>query len=269
MKYEWGTKEGKSVNAVAPKSHTTSAAIPIKSGTLADVYRRTEASGLEGIQDGGNKEKFSFSSREFPTTKQEFSYVIPKKKREENDLLVDISFESREWLREIEPAISKSYRNPQSGSKFRYIRARQVHNEELSIMYQEMRREMKQRSYSEKEISDSYAFVFVENNDQAKAICRHGLKIGNIDNSLIGHPQMGIQLCRHADVLTKATLPPSYRGSFIVFKIMKGHVKAVTENRSDIYLEPTPNFDCHVIKNIQLDINPASTTQLYQLTQDN
>lgn len=91
MKHEWTQKDGGSVNVLAPKSHTTSAAIRNKSATLADVYHRVETSGLEGIQDGGNKEKYFAPSHEFPATKQEFSFVIPKKRRDENgNIMVEV-----------------------------------------------------------------------------------------------------------------------------------------------------------------------------------
>lgn len=47
---------------------------------------------------------------------------------------------------------------------------------------------------------------------------------------------------------------------------VQGKVKVVTENRTGVYLEPTPNYDSHMAKS-SLDITPASQQQLYELYQ--
>ena len=45
--------------------------------------------------------------------------------------------------------------------------------------------------YSEKEVSDSYAYFCVDTFWQAKAICEEGFTIGNANTSCLGNPELG------------------------------------------------------------------------------
>ncbi|KAL8603718.1 hypothetical protein ACOMHN_024334 [Nucella lapillus] len=139
-------------------------------------------------------------------------------------------------------------------------------NAERTQKYLEKRKEMRQSGYSERDTADSFAFLYVDDDKQIDKISREGLHVGNLSSSTIGHPGMGAQLCRYMDTIRITPFVPGSMGKLLVFKVMKGKVKAVTENRSGPSLEPTPNYDCHMAKS-SLDITPNSSQQLYELYQ--
>ena len=51
-----------------------------------------------------------------------------------------------------------------------------------------------------------------------------------------------------------------------MLRCVQGRVKAVTENRTGMPLEPTPHYDCHVAKNSQ-DVGSSFPQQLHDLSQ--
>ncbi|XP_067683564.1 uncharacterized protein [Haliotis asinina] len=195
------------------------------------------------------------------------SFVIPKLKRKEEDLLTEIGSDTHEFQQEILPAIRKSYRCTSSLSRFSYYRIRTVHNSDLTQAYLEKRRELKQAGYSDRDVADSYAFLLVESEAEVETICKEGVKIGNLTASCLGDPDMGVQLSKHADVLRSTSIPVRSKGIIIMFKVMKGHVKPVFENRGMPYLEPTPNHECHVAKANPQDGNTVTLSQLFETSQ--
>ncbi|XP_033745603.1 uncharacterized protein LOC117331117 [Pecten maximus] len=219
-------------------------------------------------QDGGKEtsvQKASGTKEERPS-----SFVIPKKKRRTTDVLFDVKVSSRDFQHEILPTITKSYRQPQSSSRFSYDQVKLVQNTYLTEAYMEKRRELRGCGYVEKELSDSFAFLCMdsENEDETvNKICREGLHIGNSADSCLGHPKMGVHLCKHADILKPVGLSSGYTGHIIVFKVIKGKIKLVMENRSGSNLEPTPNHDCHISSTTGNDLSSMNQQNLYESTQ--
>ncbi|XP_062618448.1 uncharacterized protein LOC134280032 [Saccostrea cucullata] len=86
-------------------------------------------------QDGGktSEVKICSSARSDDASKMktDSQFIIPKRKRDESDILVDLMINSREFQYEILPAIVKSYRNSQSAEKFKYTKVQSVHNRDL------------------------------------------------------------------------------------------------------------------------------------------
>lgn len=193
-------------------------------------------------------------------------FTIPKLKRSKQDLLMDISTDSREWQQEILPVLTKYFRFPASSVRYEFLRVSLIQNAERTQKYLEKRKEMRQSGYSERDITDSFAFLYVDDEKQIDRICREGLRVGNLASSTIGHPGMGAQLCRYMDTIRGTSFTAGSTGKMLVFKVMKGKVKAVTENRTGPSLEPSPNYDCHMAKS-SLDITPISSQQLYELYQ--
>ncbi|XP_022299750.2 uncharacterized protein LOC111108271 isoform X2 [Crassostrea virginica] len=201
-------------------------------------------------QDGGKTNVVKISSQkggDATKMKNESTFVIPKRKKDDNDILVDLMFNSREFQYEILPAIVKSYRTVQSSEKFKYTKVQSVHNRELLKQYLEKRKELRTNGYTDKEACDCVAFLCVEDEELVYKICRDGIPIGNYPRSCLGHPLMGVQLCKHADVIKPTPLHPNETGYLILCKIIKGRIKSVAESIEENPLEPTPHFDCHVI----------------------
>ncbi|XP_061195313.1 uncharacterized protein LOC133203560 [Saccostrea echinata] len=205
-------------------------------------------------QDGGktSEVKICSSARSDDASKMktDSQFIIPKRKRDESDILVDLMINSREFQYEILPAIVKSYRNSQSAEKFKYTKVQSVHNRDLLKLYLEKRKELRNSGYSDKESGDCVAFLCVEDEELMFKICRDGVPIGNYPRSCLGHPMMGVQLCKHADIIKPVPLQPNDTGYLILFKIIKGRIKSVAESISENPLEPTPHFDCHVSSNV-------------------
>ncbi|XP_076447263.1 uncharacterized protein LOC143284476 isoform X2 [Babylonia areolata] len=220
----------------------------------------------DGAKASGNY-AYGVESRQ-ETQEATSPFTIPKLKRSKQDLFMDISTESREWQQEILPSLTKYFRFPQSSSKFEFVRVSMIQNAERTQKYLDKRKEMRQNGYSERDITDSFAFLYVHVDDdkQVEKISREGLHIGNLSSSTIGHPGMGAQLCRYIDTIRPVSFFHGSMGKLLVFKVMKGKVKAVTENRSGPSLEPTPNYDCHMAK-CSLDVSPDSQQQFYELYQ--
>ncbi|XP_071082914.1 uncharacterized protein [Haliotis cracherodii] len=232
----------------------------VQDSTEADIFENKHGAKVPG-NDTLDDEQKSIRMDNTP------SFVIPKLKRKEEDLLTEISNDSHEFQQEILPSISKSFRCSSSPSRFSYYRIRTVHNGDLTQAYLERRRELKQAGYSDRDVADSYAFLLVDSEAEVETICKEGVKIGNLTTSCLGHPHMGVQLSKHADVLRPTSIPVRSKGLVIMFKVMKGRVKPVFENRGMPYLEPTPNHECHVSKANPQDGNTVTLTQLFETSQ--
>ncbi|XP_064607510.1 uncharacterized protein LOC135471974 isoform X2 [Liolophura sinensis] len=222
---------------------------------------RTRSDPMEHI--GANSEELTWT--EGP--QRVSSFTIPKKRRENKDLLVDLPLTSRECQKEVLPTLVESYQHPSSQGAFSYTEVKSVNNKGLLNKFLEKRRELRQMGYSDKELLDSYAFLYARTAKEVETICRNGVHVGNSCVSCLGHPEMGVQLCRYSDVLKQEPFQYSQTGHIIIFKVMKGKIKTVTENRSSVYLEPTPNYDCHISKSILTESTTVSPGREYESTQ--
>ncbi|XP_071141207.1 uncharacterized protein [Mytilus edulis] len=192
-------------------------------------------------------------------------FVIPKKINDYG-LLSSLKEDSREYQHEVLPSIVRSYRYEQSKSQYRYSKPYLVQNKRLEEQFHERKREFRQAGYSDKEIKESYGFLYVSEEQNIEQICGDGLKVGNLKSSCLGHADMGVQLCKHADVIRPGSVSSKYNGYLIIFKVMKGKVKQVVENHTNIPLEPTPNYDCHLVASADSSLNHAAlfnSSQIY------
>ncbi|XP_071141208.1 uncharacterized protein [Mytilus edulis] len=181
-------------------------------------------------------------------------------------LLSSLKEDSREYQHEVLPSIVRSYRYEQSKSQYRYSKPYLVQNKRLEEQFHERKREFRQAGYSDKEIKESYGFLYVSEEQNIEQICGDGLKVGNLKSSCLGHADMGVQLCKHADVIRPGSVSSKYNGYLIIFKVMKGKVKQVVENHTNIPLEPTPNYDCHLVASADSSLNHAAlfnSSQIY------
>ena len=56
-------------------------------------------------------------------------------------------------------------------------------------------------------------------------------------------------------------------GFLTVLRLLQGKVKPMVENRGEMQLDPTPNFDCHVSKNANVDVLATTPLNAYESTQ--
>ncbi|XP_074644304.1 uncharacterized protein LOC141901116 [Tubulanus polymorphus] len=174
-------------------------------------------------------------------------FTIPKRKKSRKELLEKVGLESRQYLNDVLPLVTQSFHNPiTADSAFQFTDAFLIHNDDLTTRYLERRKHMRTAGYSEKEITDSYAFLYTKDLDAAKKLCSEGTSVGNCEFSCLGNPKMAVCLCRHADILKPTALVDGHKACVVIFKIIKGKTKSMTDGSSE--LEPTPNFDCHISK---------------------
>ncbi|XP_029195174.2 LOW QUALITY PROTEIN: uncharacterized protein LOC114960864 [Acropora millepora] len=195
-------------------------------------------------------------------------FVIPRKKKAANELLQRSDFNTREG-KELLRNVEQSYRDPNSASCFKFEKMEFVSNDQLTREYQEKKQCLKSEGRNPRELEDKYAFRYTADRNEAKKICKSGLEVRSISISCLGDPSMGVYLSRHADVISRKPLPNTL-GYLIVFKVIKGKVKQVTERIGLVnveLLEPTPNFDCHVSRSLQsLPVNTAQS-QIFEFSQ--
>ncbi|XP_041460964.1 LOW QUALITY PROTEIN: uncharacterized protein LOC121412125, partial [Lytechinus variegatus] len=212
-------------------------------------------------ETGNMKKGSSHSGRTSPGLNVN-KFKIPKKQKE---LLNEVELDSSEYLREVLPIIQQGYRDSSSKNKFNYEKVQLVHNPALKKEFIEKKREMKDAGRNEKELSESYAFLCVNADEKAKQLSEESLHAGTKRRKnmhCLGSPKMGVHVCRYSDVLHRNGVPNE--GKLILFKILKGKVKAVplVYGASEI-LEPTPNYDCHVAKNSGEDIPSSAIHRLF------
>ncbi|NWS98614.1 TASOR protein, partial [Mionectes macconnelli] len=179
---------------------------------------------------------------------------------------------SREF-EDIVKILHSSYLDPSSVSNFRYKKASLVHNELLEKEFTEKRRELKVDGHLEKELSESYAFLMVDQ-CQIQSICEKGLQVGHSEMSILGRSSGGVYISKYADLLQPNPLEAGATGDVIVFKIIKGKMKSIyvhmgmkaMESTVKSVLDPTPKHECHVSKNAH-KINSLLDYRAYEFTQ--
>nr|XP_033781633.1 protein TASOR isoform X2 [Geotrypetes seraphini] len=201
------------------------------------------------------------------------NYQIPRKSREKKDLCQPITSGSREF-EEVLKILRSSYLEPNSVTNFTYKKACLVHSELLEKEFTEKRRELKCDGRTDKELTESYAFLMVER-AQVHNICERGLYVGHSKITILGNPSMGIYLSRYADLLQVNPLEAGATGDVLIFKIIKGKMKSIYDHMGKNALEsaanksaldPTPKHECHVSKNANR-VTSLLAYRAYELTQ--
>ncbi|XP_071984558.1 protein TASOR isoform X2 [Engystomops pustulosus] len=211
--------------------------------------RRNSSVNSETATSGGGARGGSTPTEEPPRKR----FQIPKKSREKK-ALQPICSGSRDF-EEMLKILHSSYLDANSKLHFTYQSARMVHNEFLEKEFTEKRRQLKFDGRSEKELVESYAFLLVDE-DQVLSISEKGLHVGNSRLTTLGKPSMGVYLSKFADLLQVNPLETGTSGCVMIFKVIKGKVKAVYDNFrnnqesfGNTILDPAPKHECHMLKN--------------------
>ncbi|XP_013408776.1 uncharacterized protein LOC106172556 isoform X2 [Lingula anatina] len=186
-------------------------------------------------------------------------FTIPKQNKK--GLLEVVDLGSREYLQDLYPLIQRSFRDPAAEKNFKFTKAWLVHNKLLQKVFYEKRKELTGR-----EVQTSYAFLCSTSQSEVNRICSQGVNIGNCSTSCLGNPEMGVSLCRHADIVRQVPMQFGFSAKLIIFKIMKGKTMRMLE--SSAHLDPTPNCDCHVSKTANsFNLSAVTMLQAFQSTQ--
>ncbi|XP_037628313.1 protein TASOR isoform X2 [Sebastes umbrosus] len=154
--------------------------------------------------------------------------------------------DSREF-EDLVKIVSSFYLDSSSRGTFSYCKARLIHNELLEKEFIEKRREMKQESRTEQELTESYCFLFPDKS-KLQWICEKGLSVAHSRITTLGNPSVGVYVSKYSDLLQINPFEVGSSGDMIVFKVMRGRIKHINENIPKNAMEPTPKFDCHLSK---------------------
>ncbi|KAJ7316864.1 hypothetical protein JRQ81_003026 [Phrynocephalus forsythii] len=200
------------------------------------------------------------------------NFQIPRKTREKKALFQPITKESREF-EDVVNILHSSYLEIHSKDNFIYKKASLIHSELFEKEFIEKRRELKRDGRTEKELAETYAFLKIDRS-LVQNICENGLQVGHSKITVLGSPSLGVYLSRYADLLQTNPLEANATGDIIIFKVIKGRMKAVYENLGTNQMEstiktaldPTPKYECHVSKTAN-KITSLFSYRAYERTQ--
>ncbi|XP_040059629.2 protein TASOR isoform X2 [Gasterosteus aculeatus] len=190
-------------------------------------------------------------------------FPIPRKPKEKRALFQFIATESREYD-DMMTILTSSYIDTSSAGCFIYSKPRLVHSELLEKEFVEKRKEMKADGRTDKELEQSYCFLFADS-VKLPLLCEKGLFTGQSRVTVLGNPAKGVYLSRYSDLIHTPPLTPGVTGDIVIFKVMKGKVKSIYENMKNL-LDPTPRFDSHTAKNAS-KVTSLASYRAFELTQ--
>uniref|UniRef100_H3AUC0 TASOR pseudo-PARP domain-containing protein n=1 Tax=Latimeria chalumnae TaxID=7897 RepID=H3AUC0_LATCH len=190
-----------------------------------------------------------------------------ERERTNNVFYQQLQPDSSQFTEKILPILQHSYLDPASQECFQYNSAVLVKNSTLLKEYNTFHSQKKKKGYSPEELERSFAFLLFESESQVKTVCQSGLNVGNSNISTLGNPAKGVYLSKYSDYLHPRPWYHGKSGYIVIFRIIKGKVKAVTENYTANFTNPSPGFDCHVAINSS-KVSPATSHfQAFELTQ--
>ncbi|XP_043570002.1 protein TASOR 2-like isoform X3 [Chiloscyllium plagiosum] len=178
-----------------------------------------------------------------------------------------VSPTSSQFRQETFPILQQAYLDSSSGNYFQYNQVTLVNNAQLLDQYNACRLDLEVKGYNQGELAESFAFLLFETEDQAKAVCEEGLKVGSSDITTLGDPLKGVYLCKYSDFLHPKPWYHGKCGFIVIFKIVKGRVKSMIENYTADLTEPSVGYNCHVSINSDTVSSITSHFQAFELTQ--
>ncbi|XP_038667768.1 protein TASOR 2-like isoform X2 [Scyliorhinus canicula] len=174
---------------------------------------------------------------------------------------------SSQFTQEILPILQQTYLDSSSGSYFQYNQVTLVNNTKLLDQFNGYRLDLEEKGYNKEELAESFAFLLFETENQAKAVCQNGLKVGGSNITTLGDPLKGVYLCKYSDFLQPTPWYHGKCGYILILKIIKGRVKPMIENYTADLTGPSAGYNCHVSTNSDTVSSITSHFQAFELTQ--
>ncbi|XP_051038207.1 testis-expressed protein 15 [Phodopus roborovskii] len=127
-----------------------------------------------------------------------------------------------------------------------------VRNEFLEKQFSVKRSEMRENGRHGRESEEHFCFLALPQSD-AVEIYQNGLSTKASTLKILGNPLLGIYMFRHVDVaLNYAHSRSTTVETIMIFKVLFGKVKKIqpSMDQSKVSLDPSPNFDCHMSRNM-------------------
>nr|XP_054293168.1 protein TASOR 2 isoform X2 [Pongo pygmaeus] len=133
--------------------------------------------------------------------------------------------------------------------------------------YKDFYQQKKTSNYTQEELQDTYGFLLFDTEKQAKLVCQRGLRVGSSAVTTLGDPAKGVYISKYSDCLHPRPWYHGKSGYIVIFNIIKGKVKFVSENYTTNYTKPSSGYDCHVSENTNKVSNKTSHFRAFELSQ--
>ncbi|XP_060048382.1 protein TASOR 2 isoform X6 [Erinaceus europaeus] len=160
-----------------------------------------------------------------------------------------------------------AYLDSASGLGFQYNQVTLVKNDIFLNEYKHFHQEKKANNYTQEELEETYGFLLFQTEKQAKLACQRGLCVGSSAVTTLGDPARGVYISKYSDYLHARPWYHGKSGYIVVFKLIKGKVKFVSENYTTNYTSPSSGYDCHVATDANKVSQKTSHFRTFELSQ--
>ncbi|GAA50678.1 hypothetical protein CLF_104899 [Clonorchis sinensis] len=211
------------------------------------------------------------------------SFKVPKKAFIES-LLESVALDSADYVDEILPQITQSFRFPQLARYLRIDEAWLVHNRILEQSFTAARKRLQKSSLLMSSVEANLCTGFCVLTDWTKVeeVASGGLSPGNVPDTWLGQPEQGVTVNQCADIVVARAQKRLQRKQardqqptklyLVVVRWVKSkaYIVASGAEESGDRLEPQPGYACHVSTWSRIDpLDPAkvSLERAYQMSQ--
>ncbi|KER31398.1 hypothetical protein T265_02314 [Opisthorchis viverrini] len=211
------------------------------------------------------------------------SFKVPKKAFIES-LLESVALDSADYVDEILPQITQSFRFPQLARYLRIDEAWLVHNRMLEQSFTAARKRLQKSSLLMSSVEANLCTGFCVLTDWTKVeeVASGGLSPGNVPDTWLGQPEQGVTVNQCADIVVaraqkrlqrkqaREQQPTKLYLVVVRWVKSKAYIVASGAEESGDRLEPQPGYACHVSTWSRIDpLDPAkvSLESAYQMSQ--
>nr|XP_044618243.1 protein TASOR 2 isoform X5 [Equus asinus] len=178
-----------------------------------------------------------------------------------------VSLSSDSLFQRAVSILHTSYLDSASEHGFQYSQVTLVKNDIFLNEYKTFYQEKKANNYTQEELQETYGFLLFETENQAKLVCQRGLCVGSSTITTLGDPAKGVYISKYSDYLHARPWYHGKSGYVVIFNLIKGKVKFVSENYTANYTSPSSGYDCHVAANTNKVSHKTSHFRTFELSQ--
>ncbi|XP_045867140.1 protein TASOR 2 isoform X2 [Meles meles] len=178
-----------------------------------------------------------------------------------------VSLSSDSLFQRAVSILHTSYLDSASEHGFQYSQVTLVKNDIFLNEYKTFHQEKKASNYTQEELQETYGFLLFETENQAKSVCQRGLCVGCSALTTLGDPAKGVYISKYSDYLHARPWYHGKSGYVVIFNLIKGRVKFVSENYTTNYTSPSSGYDCHVAANTNKVSHKTSHFRAFELSQ--
>ncbi|XP_058525502.1 protein TASOR 2 isoform X3 [Ochotona princeps] len=178
-----------------------------------------------------------------------------------------VSLSSDSLFQRTVSLLQTSYLDSASKHGFQYSEVTLVKNDIFLNEYKNFYQQKKASNYTLEELSETYGFLLFETENQAKLVCQRGLCVGSSSIITLGDPSKGVYVSKHSDCLHPRPWYHGKSGYIVIFNLIKGRVKCVSENYTTNYTQPSFGYDCHVAADANKFSPKTSHFRAFKLSQ--